>query len=292
MSKTDRIRKLIGPITEEQLRYVDSFVSDEIGLFMPVGDACFYARTPRHSHPAYMFILAFDDQTCLRLGNKLLAALPGRVLALSPGVPHHELASESPPRYIAVFVASEFFNKQLCHYPIKQHTRFDGEYFDAPAELLPLFKKFMIEADTGLPGTAAVLYGLSLEICHLLIRASHGITPIDKRIGSRLEIDRVVEFLTAHMASRITVKKMSEQACMSPSHFARVFKKELGMPPLAYLLSIRLQRAKKHLAAGDKSITEIALACGFNSSSHFSSCFRQRFEISPIQFKNNLNKAG
>jgi AraC-like DNA-binding protein len=292
LSKTDRILRLVGPITDEQLRYVDSFVSDEVGLFMPVGGACFYARTPRHSHPAYMFVLAFDDQTCLQLGDKIITAQPGRLLTLSPGILHHELQSDSPPRYIAVFIDKDFFNEQLYHYSIKQNVLFHGEHFNAPPKLLPLLKGFMIEADSGLPGTSSVLHGLSIEICHLLIRVSFGIAPVANTIGFRLEIDRVVEFLNAHMDSKITVNEMSKLACMSPSHFARVFKKELGMPPLTYLLRIRLQRAKKHLAAGDKSITEIALSCGFSSNSHFSSSFRKRFKMSPLQFRNNLNKAG
>lgn len=59
--KLEKIRALVGDATSEQLRYVDFFVTREIGLFMPVGGACFYALTPEHSHPAYMFVLHFDD---------------------------------------------------------------------------------------------------------------------------------------------------------------------------------------------------------------------------------------
>jgi AraC family transcriptional regulator len=290
-SKLDRIRGLVGPITEEQLRYVDSFVSKEVGLFMPVGGACFYALTPRHSHPGYMFVLAFDDLTGLRLGEKIIAAQPGRLLALSPDIPHHELPSDSPPRYIAVFIDRVFFSRQLRHYPAAQNIRFEGASFDAPPELLPLLKRFIIEADAGLPGAVDVLHGLNLEICHQLIRAALGVTQTNKGIACRVEIDRVVEFLNAHSNRKITVKKMAEQACMSPSHFARTFKKELGLPPMVYLLQLRLRRAKKLLMAGDQSITEIALYCGFSSGPHFSSCFQRQFRISPAQFRNSFNKA-
>ncbi len=46
--KLEKIRGLVGDVTSEQLRYVDSFVTRKIGLFMPVGGACFYALTPEH----------------------------------------------------------------------------------------------------------------------------------------------------------------------------------------------------------------------------------------------------
>jgi AraC family transcriptional regulator len=290
-SELDQIRRLVGPATTEQLRYVDSFVSEKVGLFMPVGGACFYARTPRHTHPSYMFILAFDDLTRMRIGGKTLAAQPGRLFALSPGIPHEELPSDAPPRYIAILVDPVFFSEQLLCYPAGQGGHFAGVYFAAPAELLPLLKRFMVEADSDLPGTTHVLHGLEFEICHLLIRAALGIAAVDRQITSRLEVNRVVEFLNAHSRSKITIKDMAERAGMSPSHFARIFKNEMGAPPMVYLLQLRLRKAKKLLLAGDRSITEIAFECGFSSGSHFSTLFRRRFKVSPARFKDCFNRA-
>lgn len=48
--KLHKIRNLVGAITEEQLRYVDSFVGDNIGLFMPVGGTCYYALPGLNRH--------------------------------------------------------------------------------------------------------------------------------------------------------------------------------------------------------------------------------------------------
>jgi len=286
-----KIRRLVGRITVEQLRYVDSYVGDDIGLFMPVGGACLYARTPRHHHPAYMFILNFDDLTSLRLGDKIIVSQPGRLSALSPNIPHEELSSKLPPRYIAVFVDREFFNNELAGYPGQHDLSLQGEFFDAPTELLPLLKSFMVEADAVLPGRAAVLHGLSLEICHHLIRMVTDITPVNAHVISRIEIDRVVQFLHDNPAQRITVKEMADRAFMSQSHFTRTFKAELGVSPSAYLLQVRLKLAKKMLAAGDRSITATAFDCGFNSVSHFSSSFSKQFKMSPGQFKDQLNRA-
>jgi len=286
--KIEKIRRLVGPITEKQLRYVDSFVGDHISLFMPVGGACFFARTPLHSHPSYLFILAFDGHTRLSLDGKIISSRPRKILALSPGIRHHELDSDLPPRYVAIFIDRIFFKQQLSHYPVEQDIRFRGDHCDAPPGLLPPMKRFMVEADAGLPGAATVLHGLSIEICHLLIRSVFRIARVGRGIAGRPEIDRVVEYLHHDPGCRITVKEMAERACMSLSHFSRTFKKELGVPPMTYLLRMRLHQAKKLLAAGDKSITEIALVCGFSSASHFSACFRREFKISPAQFRNDL----
>ena len=62
-NRLSSIRRLVGAITKEQLRYIDCFVAEEIALFMPVGGPCFYTLTPEHTHPAYMFVLNFKSET-------------------------------------------------------------------------------------------------------------------------------------------------------------------------------------------------------------------------------------
>src|SRR5574340_284517 len=111
-----KIRKLVGRITHEQLRYVDCFVADGIALFMPVGGACFYSLTPEHTHPSYMFVLNFDDRTSVNMEGRTITGRHGAVFALSPGIPHQELPTETPPRYIAMMIDPRFFEQQLRSY--------------------------------------------------------------------------------------------------------------------------------------------------------------------------------
>ncbi len=108
-----KIRELVGNLSKEQLRNVDCFIGEDVGLFLPVGGACFYALTPRHTHPSYLFVLPFDDRTAIRIGGDEIVVKPEKLFALSPGIEHQEVPSEGPPRYIAVFIIKEFFNEQL-----------------------------------------------------------------------------------------------------------------------------------------------------------------------------------
>ncbi|MBI5205555.1 MAG: helix-turn-helix transcriptional regulator [Nitrospirae bacterium] len=287
-----KVRRLVGRITKKQMRYVDSFVADDVGLFMPVGGACFYALTPEHTHPAYMFILHFNEQTAVKLDGRIRAAQSGKMFALSPEIAHQELPSDSPPRYIAILIERKFFENQIRQYPVNEKIFLRGEFYDANDTLLPLLKRFMIETDNKVAGSEAVLYGLSLEICHSIIRSILDLKPVNDRISSRIEIDRVIEHIHAVLGEKITIEKMAKIACMSPSHFSRIFKQETGISPMDYLNRIRMDRAKKLLLAGDKSITEIAIECGFGSSSYLSACFYKRFKISPSLYckKDRISK--
>lgn len=284
------IRNLVGRVTKEELRYVDSFVSEDIGLFMPAGGACFYALTPLHTHPSYMFVLSFNDETSLRIAGKTILSVPGKIFALRPDIPHQELPSDSPPRYIAIFIKRDLFERQSSFYSVKKDISSSGVSFEQPPQLLPALKRFMIEADSGTEGSSAVLEALGVEVCHILIRGILNRSWPQDRISARIEIDRAVEFIHSNFDKKITIKDLSAAAHISVTHFTRVFKNEIGKTPMEYLNKIRLERAKRLMLAGDKSVTEIAFKCGFSSPSYLSARFRKSYRISPTDYLKGLNK--
>ncbi|MDD5772393.1 MAG: AraC family transcriptional regulator [bacterium] len=285
-----QVRGLVGPIIEEQLRYVDCFVTKNIGLFTPVGGACFYSLSLEHSYPSYMFVISFNDETKFKIYGKIISSVSGKLFCLSPDIPHHELPSEFPPRYIAIFVNKYFFKRQLAMYKVKQNIKFTGEFYPVNQQLLPLLRKFMIESDNKMQGSEIILHALNLEICHSMIRGIFNFAPEFDRISNRLEIDKAIEYLYSNLDKKITVEKLAKVACMSPSHFFRVFKKEIGQAPQDYLNKVRMKIIKNLLKASNKSITEIALDCGFGSSSYFSACFKKAFNITPSDYRKTFIK--
>ncbi len=285
------IRRLVGVITKEQLRYVDCFVADKIAMFMPVGGPCFYALTPEHTHPSYMFVYHFNDQNVVKIDGKKVSGKPGKVFALSPSVPHQELPSDSPPRYIGMFINRKFFEKQYQSCSGKKPALFRGWFFDADEGLSHLLKRFMMEADSRIAGADADLSALSVEICHALIRGIIKAPVPGDRVADRVEVSRAIEYLHSHVDEKITVDVLSAVARLSPSHFTRVFREDTGKSPMEYVQNVRLERAKKLLLAGDKSVTEIALECGFGSTSYLSACFQKQYRISPKEYKAKISKS-
>jgi AraC family transcriptional regulator len=72
---------------------------------------------------------------------------------------------------------------------------------------------------------------------------------------------------------------------LSPFHFHRVFQALVGPTPAEFVKRLRLERALGLMARSRApSLTAIALACGFSSSSDFSRCFKQRFKVPPSAF--------
>jgi AraC-like DNA-binding protein len=126
---------------------------------------------------------------------------------------------------------------------------------------------------------------LLLMLSHL-IRKHSDAPPLMHLIGKeRSSIRRARDFMEAHCAADVSIGTLSAIACLSPFHFIRVFNKELGLPPHAYLKQARVRKAKELLSSG-WSITAAALETGFVDQSHLNRNFKHIFGITPGQFRN------
>jgi AraC-like DNA-binding protein len=96
---------------------------------------------------------------------------------------------------------------------------------------------------------------------------------------------RVRDYIDDHLADTIRLEALADVAGLSRCHFARAFKQSVGTSPHAYLMQRRLERAEQLLAETDFSLCRVALDSGFADQSHFSSCFRRHFGMSPRSFR-------
>jgi AraC family transcriptional regulator, exoenzyme S synthesis regulatory protein ExsA len=73
--------------------------------------------------------------------------------------------------------------------------------------------------------------------------------------------------------------------CRSLSSFKRDFQAAYNMTPHRWLMQKRLQHARQLLRSTDKAVSDIAFDCGFENNSHFSRIFKERYNISPLQYR-------
>ena len=80
------------------------------------------------------------------------------------------------------------------------------------------------------------------------------------------------------------IDELTRRTGLSPSTLRTRFKALTGLSPHGYLVSCRIQRAKKELTHGGASIADVALSLGFASARHFSSAFKLATGLSPRQW--------
>ena len=75
---------------------------------------------------------------------------------------------------------------------------------------------------------------------------------------------------------------IAEDLGISTRQLERLFGRYLNSTPKHYFMEMRLNRAQNLLVQTEQSVTEIAMACGFQSTSHFSKVYRSHFGRSPL----------
>lgn len=71
----------------------------------------------------------------------------------------------------------------------------------------------------------------------------------------------------------------------SPNHIVRLFRSQFGTTPHRYLTLSRIRRAQQLLSATDRSVAQIAAACGYEDRSVFLRAFRQVAGCSPREWR-------
>jgi AraC-like DNA-binding protein len=97
-------------------------------------------------------------------------------------------------------------------------------------------------------------------------------------------VRQVREYLEAHYAEDVSLAQLGALTSRSCFHLARAFSKALGLPPHAYLESIRVERARELLRSG-ASVVDTALSVGYTDQAHFTHRFRRHTGITPGQYR-------
>ncbi len=98
-------------------------------------------------------------------------------------------------------------------------------------------------------------------------------------------INRAVDYITRNLSDPLPLDEVAKAACFSPYHFHRIFHGLMGETLASFVKRVRLERAVYLLShRAGTSLTEIALACGFSSSSDFSRSFRAQYGVPPSAF--------
>jgi len=106
--------------------------------------------------------------------------------------------------------------------------------------------------------------------------------PLKLLLGSdQPKLTEAVELMEANLEELINLDELAALVGVSRRQLERLFKKYLGCVPRRYYLDLRLKRARQLLLQTASSISEIAIACGFVSASHFSKSYREMFGMSP-----------
>jgi AraC family transcriptional regulator len=102
---------------------------------------------------------------------------------------------------------------------------------------------------------------------------------------ARWQAKRALEYIEANLGSKLVTRELADLVSFSKSHFSRAFKRSLGLPPMAYVVTRRVERAKVMMTSTREPLTQIAMACGFADQAHLNRSFRRMVGASPGRWR-------
>lgn len=98
-------------------------------------------------------------------------------------------------------------------------------------------------------------------------------------------VKQLITMMQQNYHHKIMLTDLSEHIHMSKAETIKLFKKYVGYTPLSYLLNYRLEKSKEQLLLPLYSVTEVAMNCGFATTSYFIKVFKVRYHETPKQFQ-------
>lgn len=103
------------------------------------------------------------------------------------------------------------------------------------------------------------------------------------------DIASAVAFIQEHFPQPITIDDMIRDIPISKYHFIRLFRREMGVTPYSYLTNYRINHAKILLRSTQKTIADIAEACGFLDTSNFITQFKKNTGVRPTHYRKDFS---
>jgi len=241
-----------------------------------------------HHEPRYYGIqFNYSGTLQLRIDSGQQFEVSGPHVFLTYPGHYFEYGSSGSPRY----------HNYICTYGPRIQRYIDGGLWiiDPGAPLIPVphaekFLRTMLELMTliRVPGLTAPRAVLLFE--DLLLRIREATIMEQKHLPHQAEqLNVLVQKISSAPERNWDFGNEADKLHVSHAHFRRIFKEITGLPPQQFLLHNRLNKAAELLKLTRKSVKEIAALSGWTNVYYFSRLFRQKYYISPIQYRREFH---
>jgi AraC-like DNA-binding protein len=243
---------------------------------------------PRHSHDYYVIsLIERGRQSFMHRGIKHLTA-PGGVILINPDAVHTGEA-----------VDEQGFQMRSL-YPTTAHMETAAFELTGHRQALPFFKEVRINDVWTSKSLLSLHRMISEDVEPLecesrflwflarLIERYGNIPSGAGRLGKeKTAIRQARRYLEEHFAKAVSLNELADHVALSRYYLLRVFRAEVGMPPHAYLESVRIRQAQRLIESG-MPLAEVAAQVGFSNQSHLTRRFKQIIGATPGQYAQQM----
>ncbi len=249
--------------------------------------------SPPHNHSDFEICYLSSGTGKQVIGSDEIKLRSGDILVLHPRVTHYQ-TEDGISQNLTKYSIRLSINDGAGHGANALRRILDGvtHLHDNSFTLAPLFNRLWKEVSDRRPGYFNYLQALCTSILIELLRLTgedtSEIFETDESKYTSYWRDKLDRFLHQRFADDIRLEDLAEEIALSPRHASRMITKEYGMSFIQKLTEIRLDNAKYLLRHTNRDMENISAACGFQSYSYFTTCFKKNVGITPGQYRSSL----
>ena len=234
--------------------------------------------TPKHAHENALFCLVLKGSYTETYGRKRLDCLPSTLLFHAGDFPHAEHYHDQGGHAFIIELEQKWLAniREQINFPTFSIDFRNGNLPQLGAKLYQEFRRFDLLSPL-------IIEGLMLEIAGETARQT-----FEKKNQIPLWLKKVENLLQERFNEQILLTEIAEFVQIHPVHLAQSFRKYRNTTVGNYLREIRLEKSRQELIETKKTLSEISFNNGFSDQSHFSRLFKQKFGITPNQYRQNF----
>jgi AraC-like DNA-binding protein len=248
--------------------------TDALGGCMALAGSRFETRLPPHVHSGYVLGVVEGGAVRITTNDSSYVASPGMVVLLAPFVVHTEIpVGENGWTFRYLYPTDAVVREALKVSPAAAPAlRFTRPVIDDPA-LASLITRVHRSMESGehVDATSDGIVALARRLRERYTRSDVG---GNAPVPERRNIGAVRDLITERPLRSVKLHDLASAAGLSPFHFIRVFKNEIGLTPYAYYEQVRIAFAHQLIHEGH-DLTAVAYQLGYADQSHLTRHFRR-----------------
>lgn len=239
------------------------------------------------SMPHYLLRLQTEGHCRILVNGELLPIRPGDLILHQPGDPYELQIGPEPGQDSTasgdffLYGRGEWLDRWWRESPKPQHCRIHLD-----ENLIALWRHLTLEHRRSVDRNEELVTYLLRSLCLSISRlVDESATPQ----GRSYTALRMKNFIAEHAVSPLKVEDVARHVGLSVSRAVHLFKDIFGTTIIRYAQEVRLASALERIRYSDMSLEQIAEASGFASYTYFHRVFREKYRMSPSEYRRNAS---